>query len=435
MFSRTLSLALGFVLVTALGLATSAQAQPYRTLDEDGSTDRYSVPGVRLGVSAGLFAYNGPNILYGTVDAQDSVTKARLGVTAHVSFPLVRDRLYLRTTAGLLNIGADTDEDAGPGQNPFLTNEVFLGEGDLLVNLISYRRSSLVPYVFTGFGALVADPFGQDEFIDALDRDRTAYFIPAGVGVDIRVSRNVSFYLEGSYRFILNEVGQELSPSVANAFGDDPCATDPEGMECKCKKFPEKPECKEKPPGEVDPEGERSFDERFRTGGLAAGFNFGFGGAPPPPPPVVVPPAPPVVPPPPVIVPPQPIVCDLTELNAIYFEYGSTSLTDDARDLLENNVQLLREHPECCLFIDGYTDTSEYDEFGMPLAGQRAQVVYDYYLDRGIAADRMHVRNRGASFPPCDKEDPEEGCRYGRRVESIPLDCSNFLDRIGADRN
>ena len=431
MFSRTLPLALAFVLVIALGFATSAQAQPYRTLGEDGSTNDYSVPGVRLGVGAGLFAYNGPNILYGTVDDQESVTEARFGVTAHVSFPLVRDRLYLRTTAGLLNIGADTDENAGPGQNPFLTNELFLGEGDLLVNLISYRRSSLVPYVFTGFGALVADPFGQDEFIDALNRDRTAYFIPAGVGVDIRISRNVSFYLEGSYRFILNELGQELSPSVANAFGDDPCMVDPESMACKCKKYPEKPECKEEP--EVDPEGESAFDDRFRAGWLAAGFNFGFGGAPPPPPPVVIPPLPPVLPPPPVIVPPQPIVCDLTELNAIYFEYGSTDLTDEARSLLEENIQLLREHPECCLYIDGYTDMSEHDEFGMPFAGQRAQVVYDYYLNRGITADRMTVRNRGVSFPPCDKEYPGEGCPPSRRVESIPLDCNNFLERIGAD--
>jgi outer membrane protein OmpA-like peptidoglycan-associated protein len=66
----------------------------------------------------------------------------------------------------------------------------------------------------------------------------------------------------------------------------------------------------------------------------------------------------------------------------------------------------------------------------MPLAGRRAQAVYDYYLDQGIDADRMHVRNRGASYPPCDKEDPEEGCRQGRRVETIPLDCEEFLESL-----
>jgi OOP family OmpA-OmpF porin len=124
-------------------------------------------------------------------------------------------------------------------------------------------------------------------------------------------------------------------------------------------------------------------------------------------------------------------VCDLVELNTVYFEYGSAELSPRARALLDENVQLLRENPQCCIYVDGYTDTSEYDQFGMPLAGRRAQAVYDHYLDRGIAADRMHVRNRGASYPPCDKEDEEEGCRRGRRVESIPLDCERFLDSLG----
>ena len=58
------------------------------------------------------------------------------------------------------------------------------------------------------------------------------------------------------------------------------------------------------------------------------------------------------------------------------------------------------------------------------------EAVYDYYMDRGISRDRMHVRNRGASYPPCDKEDPEEGCRRGRRVESLPMDCRRFQDLV-----
>ena len=431
MLSRFHFLALGVALVAGCLLAPDAQAQvPYRTLDATSNTP-YEPPGVRIGINAGLFGYVGPDILYGSLDDQDNLSRARFGVTANVTAPLVRDRLYLRGVLGLLNIGAETDVHSGPGQNPFLTNELFLGEGDLLVNLISYRRSNIVPYVFSGFGVLVADPFGQDEFIDALNRDRTAYFIPAGLGIDFRISRNVSFTLEGSYRFVLNKLGEELSPSTANSvMGDNPCETDPEGLECKCKLEPEKPECE----GEVIDNGETNFSDRFNFGVFTAGVQFGFGRAPAPPPPL----PPPVLPPPTPVTPPvepptPPVVCDLTELNSVYFDYGTSDLTPRARDLLNENVQLLREHPECCLFIDGYTDTSEYDRFGLPLAGRRAQAVYDYYLDRGIAADRMHIRNRGASFPPCDKEDPEEGCRRGRRVESIPLDCDRFLDRLGID--
>ncbi len=425
MLSRTLILALG--LGFALALTADAQT-PYHTLDQT----QDNAPGVRLGIGIGPFSYFGPNILYGSPDDQENVSQTRLGVTANLSFPLVRDKVYFRAVGGLLNIGASEVDGVGPGQNPFLTNELLLAEGDLILTA-SHRRSNVVPYIFSGFGALIADPFGQDDFIDTLDRERTAYFIPAGLGVDFRLSRNVSFYLEGSYRFLLNELGEAVSPVTANSGGGgDPCEVDPDGMACKCKKFPELPECKEDP--DVDPEGDFNFDNRFHTTLFTGGLNFGFGGAPPPPPPIPpvppVPPTPPTPPRPPVPPTPPPAVCDLVELNTIYFDHGETNLTPQARALLAENVQSLRENPECCLFIDGYTDTSEYDQFGMPLAGRRAEAVYNYYVDRGISNDRMHVRNRGASYPPCDKEDPEEGCRRGRRVESLPMDCRRFQNMV-----
>jgi outer membrane protein OmpA-like peptidoglycan-associated protein len=413
MLSRTLPLVLGLAL--AASLAPGAQAQ-YRTLDDgyDRAYDdgRYEAPGVRLGFGLGAFSYYGPDLFYTAAEEQDDAHQTRLGVTAHLAFPLASDRLYGRLTAGLLNIGADEDA-APPGQNPFLTNEIFLGEADLLLNLLSYRQSTVVPYLFSGFGALVADPFGQDDAIGALDRERVAYFIPLGAGVDFRLSRNLSVYLEGSYRWVLNEVGEAARAGTANAGGPKtPCDIDPDSFECKCYKYPDKPEC-----DEVGPVSDVNYDDIFRSSLLSAGVQIGFGAPPPPPPP----------PPPPVL----PEVCDLVELNTVYFEYGSAELSPRARALLDENVQLLRENPQCCIYVDGYTDTSEYDQFGMPLAGRRAQAVYDHYLDRGIAADRMHVRNRGASYPPCDKEDEEEGCRRGRRVESIPLDCERFLDSLG----
>lgn len=429
MQSRTLILALS--LLFAVG-ATAQSQTSYSTLNES----QNNAPGVRIGIGVSPFTYIGPNVLYGTVEEQENVTKTRLGVTGSLSFPIVRDRVYLRGQAGLLNIGADVSDDVGPGQNPFLTNEIFLGEGDLLLNLMSYNRSSVVPYIFSGFGALVADPFGQDDTIEAQDQQRTAYFIPAGLGVDFQLTRNVSFYLEGSYRFVLNEIGEALDMPVATVLGgQDPCEKDPESMECKCKKFPELPECKEEDDPEVDPVDEVNFDTRFNSALFTGGILFGFGSAPAPPPPPAPPPTPPAPPPPPPTPPPPPppsppTVCDLVELNAVYFEYGETDLSPRTLALLEENVQLLREHPECCLFVDGYTDSSEYDEFGMPLAGSRAQSVYDFYIDRGITADRMQIRNRGASVPPCDKEDPEEGCRRGRRVESIPMDCERFNEMI-----
>ena len=422
-----------FLLALSLLAAPAALAQDaggrYNSLDDN------AAPGVRVGVSVGPSIYLGPDILYGDAADQDDIRETALAVTGEVSFPLGSERLYGRLLGGVTNIGADSDRlDSPPGANPFLTNENLLVEGDLIFNLASYQRSNVVPYLFSGFGALFADPFGQDDVADALDREQTALFIPAGLGVDLRLSRNFSLFGEASYRFVLNAVGAEdASLFVAALQPDDVDCDDPANATApKCKE-PELP-CDVDPTQvgcpEVDPDGDSRFDTRFNQALFTGGLRLGFGGAPAP---AYVPPPPP--PQPPVVIerpepPPPAPVCDLVELNTAYFDYGSATLDSRALALLEENVDLLLSDSACCVFIDGYTDSTEYDEFGMGLAGRRAQAVYDFYVSRGISATRLQVRNRGADLASNPKEDPGKGDRRSRRVESIPVDCDRFQTLI-----
>ncbi|MEM1053962.1 MAG: OmpA family protein [Bacteroidota bacterium] len=433
--------ALCLALVLAAGTATAQVVGTYYDTDPDG-------PGVRFGIGGGVSVYNGPNILYPLSGIeQEDITETNPAVTGFVEFPLGSDQLYGRLLAGILNIGADDDtEIARRGGNPFLTNEQLLVEGNLLYNLTSPRTSSVVPYVFAGLGALIADPFGNDDVADALDRDRVLYVLPVGIGLDLPLSRTLGLFGEASYRFPLNSVGDSRGFSSAD-FGpehDDikSCDEDPTQEKCKklCDKDPALPFCEDspEPPGNG---GGSIFDTNFGsalfTGGLRLGLGGGGGARIPPPP--VIPPRPPMDPvspvdPEPPVRPPQ--VCDLVDLNSILFEYGSSTLSADARRKLDENVELLLDNPNCCLFIDGFTDASEHDRYGMGLAGRRAQAVYDYYLARGVAASRMQIRNRGVATPSCDKEDPGIGCERNRVVRSIPMDCERFemlLDNPNAD--
>lgn len=445
MFAR-LSFALCLALVLTASTASAQFIGTYYDTDSDG-------PGVRFGIGGGVSVYNGPNILYPLSGIeQENVTETNPAVTAFLEFPLSGDQLYGRLLAGILNIGADDDGAiARRGGNPFLTNEQLLVEGDLLFNLAP-RGSSAVPYVYSGLGAIFADPFGNDDVADALDRDRVAYVLPVGIGIDLRLSRNVGLFGEASYRFPLNDVGSSRGLSTADS-GPDPCEQDPTKPECKpdpCEDDPTKPECQEPDPCEDDPtkpecregEGDDRFDTKFGSALFTGGLRFGFGGAPragviPPPEREVIveretlyvereePPR------------PDPMVCDLVELNSVYFDHGTAALSSRARLLLDENVELLLDNPDCCVFIDGYTDSSEGDRHGMGLAGRRAQAVYDYYLSRGVAASRLQIRNRGTAMPDCDKEDPGIGCSRNRRVESIPMDCERFrmhLENGGSGR-
>ncbi|OZC01877.1 OmpA family protein [Rubricoccus marinus] len=399
----------------ALLMTSVASAQVIGTrYDTDGGSS-----GVRIGIGVGASVYNGPNTLYPLDNVvQENVTEVKPAVTAFVGLPLGGDRLYGRLLAGLLNIGADSDNEiARQGGNPFLTNEQALAEVDLLFNLASPRTSSVVPYVYTGIGAIIADPFGRDDVADALDRDRVAYVLPVGIGVDLNLSRNLSLFGEASYRFPLNNVGQ--GARVAADFFEL-CDGDPDCI-AKCEADPTDPAC-------VLGDGDSLFDTKFGSALLTGGLRLGFG-ARSPAPVEYIPPVPTrevIVERETIYVEPEPLVCDLVELNSIYFDHGSSSLSMRAQDLLGENVELLLDNSACCVFLDAYTDTSEHDRFGMGLAGRRAQAVYDYYLTQGVAASRLQIRNRGVASPSCDKEDPGVGCSRNRRVDSVPMDCERF---------
>ena len=416
-------LAFGFALAL---LAGSTNAQTIGTTTDAGS------PGVRVGISGGVSLYNGPNTLYDIPGvSQENVNEVNPAVTGFVSFPVSGDQLRARLLAGVLNIGGVSNGliDINGG-NPFLANEQLLLEGDLLFYLNQPGRSSASPYLFGGLGALIADPFGSDDTISEFDRDRVAYVLPLGLGVDLNISQNLSLFGEASYRFPLNNVGEGglVSPFFESCDGDPDCIE-------KCEMDPGDPAC-------VRSDVEEDFDTKFGSALLTGGLKLGFGSRrqqafiPPPAPEreiiveretvYVERPQPPA--------PEAPRVCDLVELNPVYFDHGSSTLNPRAQRLLDENVDLLLDDSACCVFIDGYTDTSEAERYGAGLSGRRAQAVYDYYLSQGVSASKIQIRNRGAGTPPCDKEDPGIGCSRNRRVESIPMDCERFERLLGAGR-
>ena len=414
-----------FPLVALAALATVATAQPvYNGLDDGYYADETDdLPGVRLGLGVGAYIYDGPNRLVGSPAFQTDAVDTNLGVTAELTFPLA-GQLYGRLMGGLVNIGA---EDVSA--NPYLSSETVLAEADLMYYLARPGAGSLAPYVFSGISALFPTE-------DVAGVDSPALAIPVGLGLEYGVSRNLALFAEASYRFGLNDVGTETASALAGASMGDVCdKQSPDYDEHACKKEnenPPPPTCEDDPtlPGcpVVDPNGDSRFDTRFNSALILGGLRFGFGGPErtyiPPPPPYIPPPAPePPAPPPP---PEVPLVCDLVELNSIYFDTGAATLDRRSRSLLDENVALLLDNPACCVFIDGYTDTAESRSFGMGLAGRRAQAVYDYYLSQGVGASRLEIRNRGVAAPDCDKEDPGPGCERNRRVESLPVDCERF---------
>ncbi|CAN5556994.1 hypothetical protein BH23BAC4_BH23BAC4_12050 [soil metagenome] len=408
-------------LMLALPSVASAQIlyHPYQTTPVD-------TPGPRIGIGGGAFVYDGPARLNG-IREQGKLRQTSPAVFLSGLFPL-NERLGFRAQVGLAGFGNDA-VNVTPDENPFVNSTLLIPEAHLVLNLLTRRQSPVIPYLFGGIGAVIADPFNQNEYFTS--PSRTLITAPLGIGLEIPVARNLSFFLDATYRIPLNTVGTRPGTATfaaVNATHEGGYTTDPAKF---CKKYPDHPNCRLG-------NGDERRRGNFNSGSLIGGLLFGFGAAPA----YVVPP--PYIPPPPVVEPvyiapevevvPERAVCPIVELNTIYFEHGVSTLSPQARSLLSENLQILREHPECCVFIDGYVDSTEEPRYGLRLAERRARAVYDYYLDGGLARDRFQVRTTALAMPPCDKEDPGIGCRQNRRVDSIPLDCERFrflLERQG----
>ncbi len=150
---------------------------------------------------------------------------------------------------------------------------------------------------------------------------------------------------------------------------------------------------------------------------------------PPAPPAATTPPAPPAPVPPP---PPTPTVdkpptedelfakatlAELTKsgvLKPVFFAFDSTTLTDEARAILQTNVEYLKKRPSTKVMVEGHADSRGTNEYNLALTGKRASVVRDYLVSLGVSGDRLSAVGKGEEQPFCREE--TEACWQQNRV-------------------
>ncbi len=150
---------------------------------------------------------------------------------------------------------------------------------------------------------------------------------------------------------------------------------------------------------------------------------------PPPPPAATTPPTPPPPTPPPAPTPTvdKPLTEDelfakatpeeLTKsgvLKPVFFAYDSTVLTDEARGILQKNVEYLKRRPSTKVMVEGHADSRGTNEYNLALTGRRASVVKDYLVSLGIGGDRVSAVGKGEEQPFC--KDETETCWQQNRV-------------------
>ena len=98
------------------------------------------------------------------------------------------------------------------------------------------------------------------------------------------------------------------------------------------------------------------------------------------------------------------------------FEFGSAVMEKEAEKQLDEFVDLYKKFPNMQLQISGHTDNVGSDAYNQKLSEDRAKSVRDYFLKKGVPANRMVVTGFGLKYP-IDTNDTEDGRAKNRRVE------------------
>jgi outer membrane protein OmpA-like peptidoglycan-associated protein len=131
---------------------------------------------------------------------------------------------------------------------------------------------------------------------------------------------------------------------------------------------------------------------------------------PPPPPP----PAPAVAEAPPPA--PVPVEKKKIVLRGVNFDFDKSDIRPDARPILDEAAETLKEYSAVAISVEGHTDAVGTDQYNQGLSVRRAEAVRNYLVERGIDRARMSVEGLGESRPVATN-DTDDGRAQNRRVE------------------
>jgi peptidoglycan-associated lipoprotein len=107
----------------------------------------------------------------------------------------------------------------------------------------------------------------------------------------------------------------------------------------------------------------------------------------------------------------------------VYFDYDESTLSDDTRDKLSRNADLLKS-AQFAVTLEGHADSRGTNEYNLALGERRANAVRDYLGSLGVAAGRLRTLSYGEERPVCNTD--EESCwSQNRRVHMVITGKSN----------
>ena len=102
----------------------------------------------------------------------------------------------------------------------------------------------------------------------------------------------------------------------------------------------------------------------------------------------------------------------------IQFEFGSADLTQDSEEGINMLAAFLESHPDIHVELAGHTDDVGSDAYNLKLSKERAEVVRQALISKGIAEERLSAKGYGSKKPIVSNSNDEYRA-MNRRTEMI----------------
>lgn len=106
------------------------------------------------------------------------------------------------------------------------------------------------------------------------------------------------------------------------------------------------------------------------------------------------------------------------KLAAVYFEFDSSTVRDDMKLALDNNMEWLKKRQDAKVELQGHADEKGTNEYNIALGERRAHTIKKYLVDSGINEAILSTISYGEERP-ADLGQTEEALAKNRRVEFV----------------
>lgn len=83
------------------------------------------------------------------------------------------------------------------------------------------------------------------------------------------------------------------------------------------------------------------------------------------------------------------------DLGFVYFDFNSSYLNQDSKEVLDKLAELMKEHESLCFEITSHADSRGPDQYNLWLSERRATRTTEYLEEKGIAAERLVAKGFG----------------------------------------